>query len=395
MRMTKRHLAVLAVTALLVGAAGAGGAIALRSGTASAPGSTPLAAPRAVTPLPPVQLVASTVAADGVQPWDSPLKVTAQNGELVDVAAVGPDGAPVPGSTAGGVWTSTGPLVPLTTYQLTATVRDGAGHEVRQPLAVRTSAPTRVLRATLDPGDDAVVGVGLPAAVHLDRAVPVASRAALVQRLTVTTTPAVEGAWRWVSDRELHWRPAQFWAPGTSVEVTADLDRLPLPGGVWGTGKHTTRYRIGDAVVSTADVNAHTVTVTRNGQVLRVLKASMGKPERPTRNGVDLVLEKNSTIVMDSDTVGLPGEYKTKVDWAVRLTYSGTFAHAAPWSVADQGVRNVSHGCINLAPADAKWFYDLVKRGDPVQVVGSPVAPLPYDPGSMDWNMSFEQWKTA
>lgn len=59
----------------------------------------------------------------------------------------------------------------------------------------------------------------------------------------------------------------------------------------------------------------------------------------------------------------------------------------------DQGVRNVSHGCVNLSPADARWFFDLVTRGDVVQVVGSPVAPLPLDPGSVDWNMPFEQWK--
>ena len=164
------------------------------------------------------------------------------------------------------------------------------------------------------------------------------------------------------------------------------------PGGAWGSGVRTSRFTVGDAVVSTVDVAAHTMTVTRNGEVLRVLKASMGKPEHPTRGGTHLVLEKDATRVMDSDTVGLPGAYRTEVQWAVRLTYSGTFTHSAPWSVADQGVRNVSHGCINLSPEDAKWFYDLARRGDVVHVVGTDEPPLPDDPGSVDWNVPFEEW---
>ena len=195
--------------------------------------------------------------------------------------------------------------------------------------------------------------------------------------------------------KELHYRPAQFWAAGTKVSVRSRPRPAALPDGVWGAGVRTSEFTIGDAVVSTVDVAAHTMTVRRNGEVLRVLPASMGKPEFPTRSGVHLVLEKEATKVMNSDTVGLPGEYRTKVDWAVRLTYSGTFTHSAPWSVRDQGVRNVSHGCINLSPADAKWFYDHARRGDVVEVVNSPVGPKLSDPGAADWNLSFAEWKTA
>lgn len=119
----------------------------------------------------------------------------------------------------------------------------------------------------------------------------------------------------------------------------------------------------------------------------------MGRPEFPTRNGVHLVLEKEGSKVMDSATVGLPGEYLTKVEWAVRISYSGTFTHSAPWSVKDQGVRNVSHGCINLSPAGAKWFFDQARRGDVVEVVGSSAGPKLTDPGAVDWNVPFEEWK--
>ena len=56
-------------------------------------------------------------------------------------------------------------------------------------------------------------------------------------------------------------------------------------------------------------------------------------------------------------------------------------------------MRNVSHGCINLSPADAKWFFDLATRGDVVKVVGSSPRPDTWDAGSRDWNMSWDEWK--
>lgn len=351
--------------------------------------ASPAAAPAAL----PVAFT-SSAAPDGMQPWSAPLVVGARDGELVDVVALGPDEASLAGEVAAGTWTSTGQLLPSSTYRVTVVARDAAGQERERPLVVRTAAADTVLTAGLSPGDDAVVGVGQPVAVRLDRPVrDPAAREALEARLSVQSEPAVQGAWRWIHDRELHWRPAQFWPAGTTVSVRADLERLPLPDGIWGSGVRTSQFEVGEAVVSTVDVAAHTMTVTRNGQVLRVLPASMGTPDNPTRGGTHLVLEKYPSKVLDSDTVGLPGEYETEVDWAVRLTYSGTFTHAAPWSVAAQGVRNVSHGCVNLSPADAQWFYELTQRGDVVQVVGTDVPPKLDDPGAVDWNLTFEQWR--
>jgi lipoprotein-anchoring transpeptidase ErfK/SrfK len=339
-------------------------------------------------------MFASTVGPDGLQPWSAPLVMTARGGELLDVVAVGPADTVLSGDLDGTRWTSTGTLLPSSTYTVTTTALDSAGEEHRQQHSIRTSDPEQVVTAALSPGDDVVVGVGTPIAVRLDT--PVSdpdARERLEGRLSVETQPAVRGAWRWMHDKELHWRPAEFWPTGTQVSVEADLDRLPLPGGLWGSGTRTAEFEIGDAVISTVDVAAHTMTVTRNGEVLRVLPASMGTPDNPTRGGTHLVLEKYASKVLDSDTVGLPGEYETEVQSAVRLTYSGTFTHAAPWSVKDQGVRNVSHGCINLSPADAAWFYELARRGDVVHVVGTDVPPKLDDPGAADWNLSFEDWR--
>ena len=66
--------------------------------------------------------------------------------------------------------------------------------------------------------------------------------------------------------------------------------------------------------------------------------------------------------------------------------------HSAPWSVADQGVRNVSHGCINASPDNAAWFFDFSQIGDVVEVVGTPVPLGPADGDIYDWAIPWEQW---
>jgi lipoprotein-anchoring transpeptidase ErfK/SrfK len=82
----------------------------------------------------------------------------------------------------------------------------------------------------------------------------------------------------------------------------------------------------------------------------------------------------------------------TKVQWATRISNSGEFVHSAPWSVAQQGNSNVSHGCINLSPENAKWFFDNVKKGDVVINVNTGGPNLkPWD-GFGDWQIPWGQW---
>ena len=332
-------------------------------------------------------------------PWDAPLTLAVTGGTLGTVIVLDPDGQELTGATDGASrWTSTASsLLPAATYRVTAQAFDSDGQSRPVTLAVKTTPATRLLKAPLSPGDDAVVGVGQPVIVRLGTAVKdPADRAAVVERLTVTSTPAVAGAWRWMADDELHDRGPAYWKAGTRIAVVADLHRLKLSGGTWGSGRRTTSYRVGDAIISTVDVRAHTMTVRKNGKVLRTLKVSTGRPEFETHNGVHLVLEKVKLKTMDSSTIGIPrngpGGYFLKVPNSVRISYSGEFVHSAPGTVRQQGRANVSHGCVNLAPADAAWFYALVKRGDVVEVKGSPRKPLSYDPGTSDWNMPFSAW---
>ncbi|MDO8394984.1 MAG: L,D-transpeptidase [Dietzia sp.] len=227
--------------------------------------------------------------------------------------------------------------------------------------------------ASVYPTRDETVGVAQPVMIRFDR--PVADRARAEASVGIRTAPAVQGRFYWVGDSELRWRPHEFWPAGTSVTV-------------WAGGRENV-FRTGDAVVSTYDDATHLVTVTRNGQVVRTMRASAGRDAYPTHNGIYYNGWRAREVRMDSSTWGLSrtaGGYDTTVENGVRLSYDGIFIHSAPWSVADQGVRNVSHGCINLSPEDAAWYYDNTRNGDPFIVVGGPGRQFGEFDGQGDWN---------
>lgn len=392
-RLVPAILAGILATLLLA----VGGAVWLRSDDASVQQVAPAAASEP-SPIPVLTALAPSgprTAAD----WHAPLTLTVSDGTLKDVTVLDPDGKPLDGNASDdSTWQSVAQtLLPAATYKVTATVLDKSGAPQPMTLSVQTTPAARILRAVLTPGDGSVVGVGMPLAVSFNHPVKSdADRAAVVKRLTVVTKPAVQGAWHWMDSTELHYRGPSFWKSGTTISLSANLRRLQLSDGTWGTGQRSTSYRIGDEMISTVDVNRHIMIVRRNGRVLRTLKVSTGRPEFETHNGVHIVIEKVKLKTMDSSTIGIPrngpGGYYLKVPNSVRISNSGEFVHAAPGTVRQQGVTNVSHGCVNLAPADAAWFYPLAKRGDVVTVLNSPRKPLSYDAGTSDWNLPFSEW---
>jgi lipoprotein-anchoring transpeptidase ErfK/SrfK len=350
-------------------------------------------------PIPhPVLTAGGPVGPRTATPWQAPITLTVAQGKIKSLTVLDPDGAALPGTLGPSGWQSTATsLIPAATYQVTAVVEDEAGEAQRLSLAIHTTPAERILHAVLSPGDGNVVGVGMPLTVTLNHPVTTAAdRAALVSRLTVVTTPAVAGAWHWMDSSELHYRGPTFWKSGTAISLSANLRRLQLSDGTWGSGTRRTTFRIGDEMISTVDVTRHVMTIRRNGNVLRVAKVSTGRDKYPTKGGVHIVLEKTKLKIMDSATVGIPRNspdgYYEKVPFSVRISNGGAFVHAASWSVRSQGVRNVSHGCVNMSPADAQWFFGLAKRGDVVNVVNSPVKPVLWDAGMSDWNLSFAAW---
>lgn len=332
----------------------------------------------------------------GVAPGELNLKV--EDGKFTAVVLSSPDGKQVPGQLAadGRSWKLAEQLGFGRTYKL-AVEAIGLGGAATSVMSFTTISPNNRTHPYLLPAENEVVGIGQPVAVQFDENIP--DRMAAQNAIKITTTPAVEGAFYWVNNREVRWRPQNFWAPGTKVDIAVNAYGHDLGGGLVGDSDLHSSFTIGDATVFTSDDNTKIVTVERNGQVIKTMPTSMGKDSTPTDNGVYIVGDKFDRIIMDSSTYGVavnsPNGYKTPVDWATRISYSGIFFHSAPWSVGAQGYSNTSHGCLNLSPADARWVYENVKRGDITIVKNTVGGTLSGVDGLGDWNIPWEQWKVG
>ena len=231
-----------------------------------------------------------------------------------------------------------------------------AGSAGRSEAAVPVPEPVPGVASVL-PTDGAVAGVAHPIVVTFTS--PVTDRTAAERSIHVTSPSNMTGHFEWVDNNVVQWVPSRYWPAHTHVSV--------------GVRALTTGFDTGDALLGVASISAHTFTVSRNGEVLRTMPASMGKPCRPTPMGSFTALEKERTVVMDSRTIGIPLSspegYKITAQYAVRVTWSGVYVHSAPWSVDSQGYANVSHGCINLSPDNAAWYFNTVNVGDPIEVV--------------------------
>jgi lipoprotein-anchoring transpeptidase ErfK/SrfK len=224
-------------------------------------------------------------------------------------------------------------------------------------------------------------------------------RTAAEKAITITSKPSVDGAFYWLSDREVRWRPKDYWKPGTAVVVAVNTYGVDLGDGLFGQDNVTTRFAVGDEVIATADDTTKTLTVRVNGEVVKTMPISMGKNSAPTDNGTYLIGDRYRDLVMDSSTYGVPVNspegYRLEVEWATQMSYSGIYVHAAPWSVGSQGRSNVSHGCLNVSTSNAQWFYDNTKRGDIVQVMNTVGPTLSGTDGLGDWNIPWSQWQAG
>lgn len=297
----------------------------------------------------------------------------------------------------GKAWVSYHPAPPSSKLVVHARARDGVGHMRRlEPIKMRVASADSILSPVMSPAGG-TYGVGQPVVVYFNH--PVQDRKAVQKRLHVQSDPVVHGAWHWMTDNVVHWRPRHFWPAHTKVSVSVDLGDRWLHG-QWGAADHHTSFHIGDSQISTVDVTGHTMVVRQNGAVVQTIPVSTGREDKyPTAGGIHIALSKAPKVIMDSATVGIPRNspdgYYEKVFWDVRISNGGEFVHAAPWSVSDQGVTNVSHGCVNISPAAARWFYYFSQVGDVVNVIHSARPPDLGDAGMADWNMSWQQWKAG
>ncbi|MCA1708456.1 MAG: L,D-transpeptidase family protein [Actinobacteria bacterium] len=381
------------VVVLLVGMLGA-----LLAGCGGGSQAAP-ASPEVTTPPPPVARISTDPVSHSVNVSPlAPITVTAAEGKLVQVTLTNSAGEVVPGEAApdGTSWRSTVPLGYSQSYTINSTARGTDNRTVTDAATFRTVSPRTVTYPSMNPVDGQTVGVGQPLAIYFDE--PIGNKQVAEESITVTTEPHVDGAFYWFSDKEVHWRPQEFWAPGTKVTTDIKIYGKDLGDGIYGQEDRTVSFTIGDSVIARADGATHQMTVEINGVVVRTMPISMGRPDFPSNNGVHVVTERNAVKVMDSTTYGLSldaGGYVTKVKWATRISNGGEFVHSAPWSVRQQGRSNVSHGCINLSPENAKWFFDTVKKGDVVITTNTGGPDLrPWD-GFGDWQIPWGEWITG
>lgn len=347
---------------------------------------------------PAVLKVTPTNRATAVRP-DAPVTVRVASGTLRAVALMDSSGHRVEGQTAadGGTWSNSELLHPSTTYTLSVAAIGSNGAPRSVSSSFRTLNPRVDATYSVLPADN-VVGVGMPVIVLFDSAVTTKARRAEVEkRVEVTSVPFQPGSWGWLDERQLMWRPRSYWTPGTRVTVSTRLHGVETGDGKWVTADSGAHFAVGPSMISTVDMNKHTLTLRRGGVVIRTFPVSTGRPgpKTETRTGIKVVMERAQTVVMDSATIGIPagspGAYRITTKWNLRVTWTGEYIHAAPWSVDSQGNTNVSHGCTNMSPENARWMFENSKVGDVVAYTGSSRTFEPLD-GYGVWAYTYASW---
>ncbi|WP_349827109.1 L,D-transpeptidase [Brevibacterium litoralis] len=296
-------------------------------------------------------------------------------------------------------WISAGGLAGDKEYAWTATVLDGDGeeHEVTGSVTTAPASGTQV-RARSVTGDDAVVGVGAPIVIDFSAHVEEEYRDDVEARLAVETRDSegadidVTGSWAWLPDHEgksrIHYRTEEYWPAYTEVSVSLPFGGVQFGTDTQGTRDMTLDFEIGREQIVEASAATKRMVVTRDGEEIWDWPASLGMPEAPSYNGPHIVMAKAAEYTMTSERWG----YETDTRWAVRIHNNGEFVHGAPWSASSHGVRNVSHGCINLTNERAYEYYQSAIYGDPVIISDSSVDLTPTSGEVSDWVYEWDAW---
>ena len=281
----------------------------------------------------------------------------------------------------------------------TATVTAGGKHSSISFTTMAEPNASNQVRVQSAMGDGQVFGIGMPFVLTLGHSVTKDQRAAVEKRLSVTSTPSQPGSWYWMSDHEIHYRPKSYWQPGTHLLLDAKTGGVPFGNGYYGRNDITVDASITPhSLEIVTDDKTHMLTVYQDGKATKKMPASLGRKGHESSSGAMVIMTRKPSEIFDSSLgtggipVNAPGGYKLLVYWTMRLTWSGQFIHAAPWSVASQGHTDVSHGCTNISTANAKWIYDNSHIGDPVTVKNTG-KPLVWGNGWTDWNMSWADYQ--
>ncbi|NEC22607.1 L,D-transpeptidase, partial [Streptomyces parvus] len=326
-----------------------------------------------------------------------PVKVTLAHGKLKSVSVKPGEGGPLAGkiSADGRTWTSDRVAAPGTAYTVEATDADGGSDRAR----FATAEAGKVNKLSLAPGKNTTVGIAQPLSVVFDH--PVKNKAAVEKALKVSTSNDTEGSWGWLQDYSgkdrVDWRPKEYWKPGTKVTLDAQLNGVDTGAdGGWFVRDYATTFTVGAAQVVKVDLDGHRLSLHRDGKQVMDLPMSAGTPggEKASWRGTAVLMSKEGTINMRSETVGLGDAYDKMVDYSMRLTWSGMYAHAAPWNANYFGRANRSSGCLGMSDANASALYGQVRVGDPFEMTGAESkGTVAEGNGYGAWNVSWADWQ--
>jgi lipoprotein-anchoring transpeptidase ErfK/SrfK len=279
-------------------------------------------------------------------------------------------------------WRS-GALPPSKDYQLSVQAPDGSERVV---LFSTRGAGDRAT-ATITP-DEGTYGVGMP--IVIEFAAPVKSRKAIEERLKVSASHDIgEASWFWPDSDTVMFRPRDFWPARTTVNVTADLSDVQVFPGVWGSNE-SVQFRIGAEIIMKESLTAHTLKYFKDGKKAETFPISGGMPGWETLNGIKIVHEAYTMKRMINNAPG--ANYDVEVPYAMRLTYSGEFMHAAPWN-GNIGYANTSHGCTNMTYDDAVWMFNHTRFGDVFITTGGEGGSMSFGDGLGGvWDVPWKDW---
>ncbi|MFI1989931.1 Ig-like domain-containing protein [Actinoplanes sp. NPDC020271] len=364
------------------------------SGSNGAAGTAESGSPSPEPTLSTVAVTSPAAAATGIEAW-SDVKYTSEDPENTTVKVTDAKGTEVKGTVDkdAKVWHPAQSMAWGTKYTVTVSTPavDGKNNETTSDFTVMKQ-PANLVRVTSFLGDGNVVGVGMPLIMKFGRAIPEKYRAAVERNMVVSATPAQEGTWGWISPTEVHYRPKVYWKAGTKIDYKVQLKGVKMGDGWYGRSDLTVDLKIGRSMVMTVSNKTKKMTVTQDGKVIKTIPVSLGKPSTPSSSGTMVVIEKKEHTVFDTTDEDPSGGYRTDIDFAQRITWSGQFIHAAPWSEGVQGKRNVSHGCVNVSEAMGAWLFSRTMMGDVITVSGTEEK-LKNGNGWTDWNMSYSAFK--
>jgi lipoprotein-anchoring transpeptidase ErfK/SrfK len=370
-------------------AAGAVGAALIAGCGPAATGGTTAPKPNAA-PAKPFTVAITPASGTANVPVSAELGLSGVFGQVTAITLTPAGGGPVTGNLRpdGTSWVPDAPLKYSTAYQASVTGRGADGKSATKSTSFTTMGqPGNTVDTGLYLQNGTTVGVAMPVVVEFDPPVPDSARAAIQQRLFVTTMPFQPGVWHWDSGRQVEYRAPQYWKPGTVISVRSALQGLPMGDGSYGDTDRSSTVTVGQNVSMSVDNTTKQMSVYVNDQLARQMPVSLGKPSTPSSSGTMVTMSHDYSTIFDTTREG-PGGYRVQVNYAMRLTWGGEFIHAAPWSVGDQGVRNVSHGCLNMSTENSAWLFGITHVGDPVTVKGTEVQ-LSLGNGWTGWNQSW------